>query len=206
MPEPLRGKPLLTIDGACIGSQEEGEAAIAPLREIGEPMMDTFDPDARRRAQPDPHGPGEPGARARRRHDARASCPTRRSTPSSAVAGADSGSPLLLTELRHVGGALGRPAENGGALSHLDAGFVDVQRRHADDPELGEAITAHLDRSRRRWRPWAADGGYFNFTERPCTSTQILPADVCARLGEVKREVGPRTAGSSPTTPWNSRG
>ena len=42
MPEPLRGVPLLTIDAACIGSQAEGEAAIAPLREIGEPIMDTF--------------------------------------------------------------------------------------------------------------------------------------------------------------------
>ena len=33
------------------------------------------------------------------------------------VAGVDSGSPLLLSELRHVGGALGRADENGGALS-----------------------------------------------------------------------------------------
>ena len=26
VPEPIRGRPLLTIDGACIGGQEEGEA------------------------------------------------------------------------------------------------------------------------------------------------------------------------------------
>ena len=32
VPEPLRDTPLLTIDGAFIGSQAEGEAAIAPLR------------------------------------------------------------------------------------------------------------------------------------------------------------------------------
>ena len=42
VPEPIRGRPLLTIDGACIGSQEEGEAAIAPLREIGEPLIGGF--------------------------------------------------------------------------------------------------------------------------------------------------------------------
>ena len=42
VPEPLRGKPLLTIDGAFIGSQEDGEAAIAPLRALGEPLMDGF--------------------------------------------------------------------------------------------------------------------------------------------------------------------
>ena len=33
------------------------------------------------------------------------------------VAGPDSGSPLLLSELRHLGGALGRPAESAGALT-----------------------------------------------------------------------------------------
>ena len=43
VPEPIRGRPLLTIDAACIGAREEGEAAIAPLREIGETIMDTFE-------------------------------------------------------------------------------------------------------------------------------------------------------------------
>ena len=42
VPEPLRGKQLLAIWAACIGSEDEGREAIAPLREIGEPVMDTF--------------------------------------------------------------------------------------------------------------------------------------------------------------------
>jgi FAD/FMN-containing dehydrogenase len=42
VPEPIRGRPLLTIDGACIGDRAEGEATFAPLREIGEAIMDTF--------------------------------------------------------------------------------------------------------------------------------------------------------------------
>src|SRR5260221_9535934 len=43
VPEPLRNRPLLTIDGACIGGQPEGEATIAPLRASpGEPVRDTF--------------------------------------------------------------------------------------------------------------------------------------------------------------------
>ena len=60
VPEPLRGTPLLTIDGACIGSREEGEAAFAPLLEIGEPMMSTFDqvpPAALCRIHMDPEQP-----------------------------------------------------------------------------------------------------------------------------------------------------
>ena len=40
-------------------------------------------------------------------------------------------------------------------------------------------------------QPWAADGGYFNFAERPCDVDAILPAEVCARLAEVKRQWDP---------------
>ena len=39
--------------------------------------------------------------------------------------------------------------------------------------------------------PWAAEGGYFNFAERPCDADAILPAEVCARLAEVKRKWDP---------------
>ena len=39
--------------------------------------------------------------------------------------------------------------------------------------------------------PWAADGGYFNFAERPCDVDAILPGDVCGRLAEVKRQWDP---------------
>ena len=87
VPEPIRGRPLLTIDGACIGSKEEGEAAIAPLRAIGETIMDTFAwmPAAGlSRIHMDPEQPG-PGRRRRQRWSP--SCPTRRSTPGSAWPG-----------------------------------------------------------------------------------------------------------------------
>jgi hypothetical protein len=58
-------------------------------------------------------------------------------------------------------------------------------------PELGLAIEGHLDRFADAMHPWATDGGYFNFAERPCDVDAILPADVCERLGEVKRRYDP---------------
>ena len=42
VPEPLRGKPLLTIDGACIGDEAEGERRSRRCARLGEPIMDTF--------------------------------------------------------------------------------------------------------------------------------------------------------------------
>jgi hypothetical protein len=184
--------PLLTIDGACIGGQAEGEATIAPLREIGETVMDTFEwmPTAGlSRIHMDPENPvpgiGEGmtiGELSDETIDAFVS-----------VAGPESGSPLLLSELRHLGGALGRQDEHGGALSHLDAGFVMYSVGIPMTPELGEAIPAHLRKIEDAMAPWRGNGGYYNFVESPCDVDAILPPDVCNRLAEVKRKWDPQS-------------
>jgi hypothetical protein len=107
------------------------------------------------------------------------------------VAGVESGSPLLLSEIRHVGGALGREDENGGALSRLDAAWAVYSVGMPMTPELGEAIPPHLDRIEEAMAPWGTDGAYFNFSDRPRQVDSILPADVCSRLREVKRKWDP---------------
>ena len=58
-------------------------------------------------------------------------------------------------------------------------------------PELGQAIEGSLDQLADTMKPWAAPGGYFNFAERPSDIEAILPAETCARLGEVKRRWDP---------------
>jgi hypothetical protein len=190
VPEPLRNTPLLTIDGACIGSREEGEAAFAPLLEIGEPMMSTFDqvpPAALCRIHMDPEQP-VPGLG---HHTVLRELPDEAIDVFVSLAGPDSGTPLLLTELRQMGGAMGRPDENGGALSHLDAGWALLGIGMPMTPELKEAINAQLDQLKEELSPWGAEGGYFNFAERPCDADAILPPEVCARLAEVKRKWDP---------------
>ena len=148
VPEPIRGRPLLTIDGACIGSQAEGEEAIAPLREIGETIMDTYEwmPAAGlSRIHMDPEQPvpgiGEGNPVTELTDDAIDAFVS--------VAGPESGSPLLLSEVRQLGGAFGRPAENAGALSHIDAGFVMYSVGMPMTPELGEAIPRAPGQDRR---------------------------------------------------------
>jgi hypothetical protein len=190
VPEPLRGTPLLTIDGACIGTREEGETAFAPLREIGETIMDTFEwmPTAGlSRIHMDPENPvpaiGE-GELVRELPDEAIDAWV-------SVVGPGSGSPLLLSELRHLGGALGRPAENGGALSKLDAGFAVYSVGMPMTPELGAAIPTHLEKIGEAMRPWSVEGAYFNFIEASRDVDAILPPNVCDRLREVKRAWDP---------------
>jgi hypothetical protein len=192
VPEPIRGKRLLTIDAACIGGREQGEAAIAPLREIGETIIDTFAwmPTAGlSRIHMDPENPvpgiGEGGLVAE--------LPDAAVDAFAGVAGPESNSPLLLSELRHLGGAIGRPDPDGGALTHLDAGFAMYSVGMPMTPELAEAIPAHLERTAEAMKPWSPGGAYYNFTEAPCDVDAILPADVCARLAEVKRKWDPES-------------
>jgi FAD/FMN-containing dehydrogenase len=190
IPEPLRGKKWLAITVACIGSREEGETTIAPLREIGEPVVDSFDQvpaPALSRIAMDP----EPPVPGLGHHRLLAELPDDAIDAFVDVAGPDAGSPLLLAELRHLGGALRRPAENGGALDKLEGDFLMLGIGMLMDPALREPITGALDRLADAMNPWAAEGGYLNYAERPCEVDSLLPADTCKRLAQVKRNWDP---------------
>lgn len=190
VPEPLRGTPLLTIDGAVLAGREEGERAIAPLRELGEPIFDTFDqvpPVALSRIHMDPEQP-VPGL---------GDGLTLRELSDEAIdawagaIGPGTETPLLLSELRQLGGALGRPAEGGGALSKIDAEFVMYSVGITPTPEAEEAVGGFLDALAQQMGPWAADGAYFNFSDRERPIEEILPGETCERLAEVKRRWDP---------------
>jgi hypothetical protein len=190
IPEPVRGKKLLGIAAAYIGSQDEGERAIAPLREIGEPVMDTFDQIpasglGRIAMDPEPPVPGLG------HHRVISELPDEAIDALYEVAGPESGSPLLLAELRQLGGALGRPAENGGALDKLDAEWVMLGIGMLMDPSMRDPIDGQLDKLADAVQPWTTEGGYFNYAERPCDVDAILPAATCERLAHVKRSWDP---------------
>lgn len=191
VPEPLRGTPVITIGAACIGDQASGEATMAPLREIGEPIMDMVGqiPAAGLcRIHMDPEQP-VPGLG----HHA----PIAELTDEAIEAfvangpGPETGSTLLLAELRQLGGALGRSAAGNGALDRLEFPFVLEAIGALMAPGSEETVPRDLDRIVDAMAPWTVDGGYFNFAERPCDVDSILPAETCARLAETKRRWDP---------------
>lgn len=190
VPAPIRGRKLLTIDAACIGSREQGEATIAPLRALGEPIVDTFGQISAAglcRIHMDPEQP-VPG---RGHHRPIRELPDEAIDTFVGLVGPDADSPLVMAEIRHLGGALGRPDPHGGALSHLDAAYVMLGIGVPVTHEIGIAIEDSLERLGEAMDPWAAEGGYFNFAERPCNANAILPAEVCDRLAEVKQHWDP---------------
>ncbi len=186
VPEPLRGRALLTIGVACIGNQEHGEATVAPLRALGEPIMDMVGwiPTAGlSRIHMDPEQP-TPGIG---HHALLGELPDEAIEAFAGAAGPEAGSSLLLAELRQLGGAFGREAENGGALCKLEGAFLMNGIGVPMGPATPAGINADLDRLYDAMGPWRHEGQYFNFAERACDVDAILPPEVCARLREVKR-------------------
>jgi hypothetical protein len=150
----MRGRTLVVIDGAVLGTDDSAAPVISGLRELG-PEMDTFArvPAATlSRLHMDPEGP-TPVVSDTAMLDG---------LPDSAVdaflaeVGQGSTSSLLLAELRQLGGALGRPHPGGGALDRLDAQFIlfgaalatdeaSAQRGHADARRLVRGLSAHAN-------------------------------------------------------------
>jgi len=190
IPEEIRGKKWLAITVVSLGSEEEGKERVAPLLEIGEPVMSTvaqIPATGLTRIAMDP----EPPVPALGHHRLIKELPDEALDAFYETAGPESDSPLLLAEFRHLGGALARSDENGGALDKLDGEFTMLGIGMLMDPALRDPIEGQLDRLGDVMDPWAAEGGYYNYAERPCDVDAILPAATCQRLAQVKRSWDP---------------
>ncbi len=138
IPEEIRGKKWLAITAACIGGKEEGEKAIAPLLEIGEPAMNSFDQvpaTALTRIGMDP----EPPVPGLGHHATLNELPDEAIDAFVGAAGPEADSPLLLAELRHLGGALARAARERRRARQARRRIRDDRHRHADGPRAARA-------------------------------------------------------------------
>ncbi|HSD76737.1 MAG TPA: FAD-binding oxidoreductase, partial [Solirubrobacteraceae bacterium] len=202
IPEPFRGRSLVVIDGAYTGDEAGAVQALRPLRELA-PEVDTFAtiPTAAlieiHMDPPEPvPGIGD-GAMLGRLDDAAIDAFV-------AAAGPGSGSPLLLAELRHAGGAAGRAPQGHGATGALDGAYVFFAAGMAVAPELAEAIAAHLPKVKAAIAPWMAGREYWNFTERAgADAAGFFEPEVYARLRRVKAayDAADRFRGNHPIPP-----
>ena len=191
IPEPLRGRRLVMIDGAYDGPAADAERVLAPLRAL-EPELDFF-------------GPMPPAGLVRVHGDPEHPVPAMSDhamlgplTPEAisafvAAAGPGSGSTLLVAELRQLGGALGRPAPSHGALPMLDADFALFAVGMAMTPEMGAAAVADGRRLFEAMAAWNNGRSYLNFREGPTDVASGYREDVLARLGRIRAEIDPKS-------------
>jgi hypothetical protein len=191
IPEPLRGRRLVMIDGAYAGPSGDAERVLAPLRDLA-PEIDAFGP------MPPAglirvHGDPEHPVPAMSDHAMLGSLPSEAVSAFVAAAGPDSGSTLLASELRQLGGALGRPAPSHGALPMLDAEFALFAVGMAMTPEMTAAAIADGRRLVDAMAPWTNGRSYLNFRESPTDVASGYREDVVERLGRIRATIDPHS-------------
>ena len=189
IPEVVRGRNLVMIDGAVLASNDRGRELLAGLRGL-QPEIDTFDrvpAPALSRLHMDPEGP-TPAVSDNCMLDA---------LPDAAVdaflsaVGPDAQSTLLIAELRQLGGALARPHEGGGAVSKLDAQYAGFAAAIAATPEMaaqGHADAFHLTSA---LAPWTNGRCYLNFAENPVDPRTAYSGDTWLKLAGIRSAVDP---------------
>jgi hypothetical protein len=190
LPEAMRGARLVVVEAVMLVDQDAGDRLLAPLRAL-RPERDTFamvSPEALGGLHMDPPQPTP----ALGRQALLADLPEAAIDALLEVAGPGTDSPLLAAELRHLGGALARPAPDGGALGSLDAWIALIGAGVVADPEAAGAVGARAARMVDTMRPWAAGLGFSNFAENdPADTSSFLPPEVNRRLQRIKAEVDP---------------
>lgn len=191
VPEPLRGQTVVHLRFAHLGPAGEGTALLSPMRAVAPPLIDLVADMPYAAADSIHMDPTEPMPT---HHDGM----TLRDLPPEAVdalletAGPDVEVPLIMAELRHLGGALARPASVPNAVTGRDAAYgVWVLAPMA--PPLVDVVPAVTAGVVDRLRPWAARGALLNFLGAAGAEEvgALWTAEDLARLQAVRRRLDP---------------
>jgi FAD binding domain len=188
IPEPLRGRSFVVVEAAWLGDGPTGSEHLAPLREL-EPETDTFAmiaPPGLAALHNDPPEPVPVASDGMLLHELSAEA----IGALLATAGPGTNSPLVSIEVRHLGGAAGRPDPEHGALSAINSPYALFAAGMAPNPELKHAVVQRLDDVQAALKPWDA-GRFLNFTERPGDTGRMFSDDAYRRLRDVKSNHDP---------------
>jgi FAD/FMN-containing dehydrogenase len=175
LPEPLRGRSVVAVKGAYAGENPgDGEEMFRTVREgLGEPIIDTFGqmPVAQMdRISMDPVDPLGVIQHAEMLSDL---------SPGTVdalvrVAGAGSGSPLIMLEIRQLGGALSRAP---GQPNLLNSGKFSMNAIGATfTPEMAEAVRGRITRLIEETRPYQTGRTFVNFMEEDPPGDRVRAA------------------------------
>ena len=184
IPEFLRGRSIVVIDGAVMADDAAAAAVLAPLRAL-QPELDTFatvPTETLVRLHMDPEGP-TPGVS---RTAVLGSLP---SDGIDALLSASADTNLVIVELRQLGGALARPTD--GAISCIDGQFVLFACTMAPTPQMHQQGLVDAQYVVDAMSPWANGRQYLNFVEEPHDASEGYSAESWARLQAVRAAVDP---------------
>jgi FAD/FMN-containing dehydrogenase len=188
VPEPMRGRDFAILIAAHLGEEREGRDLLAPIRDLG-PAIDTFamvPPVGLSELAMDPSDP-LPYETA---HHLLGDLPPSAIDELIGLVGSDSGSPLTLVNLRHMGGALAHSTPGAGARATLSGTISLFALGVIPDDAAAAGMKAALGAVHDAMLPWRA-GDYPNFVEEPTDASGFFDAAVWDRLRQVKADYDP---------------
>jgi FAD/FMN-containing dehydrogenase len=194
VPEPLRGKTVLTVRLAYIGDPAEGERLFQPIRDLAPAVIDVLgEMPAAQLAQihNDPKDPGLFWERGLLLEEIDADF----AEALLEVAGPAQDLPVIVVDLRHLGGATHRDVPEGSAVGGRGAKY-SFSIIGAPDPSLFEQVLPRVvdDGILARIKPWISAQSTINFAgglSIPGSYEASWPADTFARLAEVRAAYDP---------------
>ena len=187
VPEDLRGGAFTVVYAAYLGDEQTGRQLLQPVSELG-PQMDTravVAPAALGDLAMDPPDPlpYELGG------DLIDDLPADTVDDLVAAVG-PAGNPLVMLQLRHMGGALARREPGAGARATLPGTVSVLALGVVEDAEGSAAVHASIEAVRATVKQHRA-GDYPNFVEVPADASSFFEPGVWARLREVKARYDP---------------
>lgn len=189
VPEALHDRLAVNVRVSYVGSEADGERLVAPLRAVAPTIIDAVAAmpytacDAIHQDPTEPLPYGERGAML-----------TDLTTDGIAAlvegVGPDATTNLLLVEIRHLGGALGREAGVPSAVGNRDAGFA-IFGAVAGAPEEIAAGIGELEGLLGRFAPWRTTQKYVNFMSGDEPTEIGYSAEHLERLRAVKAKYDP---------------
>jgi FAD/FMN-containing dehydrogenase len=188
-PTALRGRAFALVEAVHTGSLSEAAALLAPLRRLG-PEFDTFDlvgPSAIPALHMDPPAP-VPFTRG---HALLQDLPAAAVDRLLDAVGPGSGSVLASVELRHLGGAAGRPAPGGGALAAIEGSVLAIAAGPYGDPGRKAIVDGYRSDFDTAMAPFSTDRLSANFANEPVHPSAFFDAPTLDRLRRIKEQFDP---------------
>ncbi|WP_342342443.1 FAD-binding oxidoreductase [Planobispora rosea] len=191
VPEPLRGLSAVIVDVTYLGDPGEGQALLHRLEKIDGRVLDTRGPLPVAElgsicAEPTDPGPGMFRGELLTRFD-----DTVAATILEEVVGSGTVAPLAVAQLRHLGGALARPAAGGGACGRIEEEYLLGLLGVPFTPEAGAAIGERFRAVSAALVPYTSGRKPFTNLGAGEKAANAFPGEVLARLRDVKRRRDP---------------
>ncbi len=183
------GRQVVVIDGAVLARDERAAELIAPLRAL-RPEVDTFT-RMPSRDLPGMHFDPQLPTSTVSEHLLMDDFDTRAADTLVEIAGLTSQTSLLSAEIRHLGGAAGRPDPYGGALDHVPGSYAGYFLAGASTPEVAARGRADAAKAVDALNAWSNGRRFLNFTDKAVDPASAFSPQTLARLRQLRSQVDP---------------